>query len=53
MQSSQLRGGSYKKRSPYNSDPQKRWAILKLLDDSCLTSALTDYNYEANSNQIL
>jgi hypothetical protein len=37
----------------YDNDPQKRWAILKLLDDSYLTSTLTDYNYEANSKQIL
>lgn len=37
----------------YNSDPQKRWSILKLLDDSYLTSNLTDYNYEANSKQML
>jgi hypothetical protein len=37
----------------YDANPQKRWAILKLLDDSYLTSTLTDYNYEANSKQIL
>jgi hypothetical protein len=37
----------------YDSDPQKRWAILKLVDDSYLTSTLTDYNYEANSKQII
>jgi hypothetical protein len=37
----------------YDNDPQKRWAILKLLDDSYLTSTLTEYNYEANSKQML
>jgi hypothetical protein len=33
----------------FYSDPQRRWQILKLLDDDYLNSELTDLDYEANS----
>ena len=33
----------------FHPDPQRRWRILKLLDDDYLDSALTDINYEVNS----
>lgn len=33
----------------FNPQPQRRWALLKLLDDDFLRSDLTNINYEANS----
>lgn len=33
----------------FSSQPQHRWALLKLLDDDYLRSDLTNINYEANS----
>jgi hypothetical protein len=33
----------------FSSQPQHRWALLKLLDDDFLRSDLTNINYEANS----
>jgi len=34
-------------------DPADKWALLNLLDDSYLSSALTGYDYEVNSKLIL
>jgi hypothetical protein len=33
----------------FHNDPQRRWKILKLLDDDYLASSLTSLKYEANS----
>ncbi len=33
----------------FHNDPQRRWKILKLLDDDYLASSLTALRYEANS----
>ncbi len=37
----------------FRSQPQHRWALLKLLDDDFLRSDLTNINYEANSKSEL
>lgn len=36
-------------RLVHGTGPQRRWALLKLLDDDYLRSDLTNINYEANS----
>jgi hypothetical protein len=33
----------------FRRDPQRRWRILKVLDDDYRHSSLTDTDYEANS----
>lgn len=37
----------------FHPDPQRRWRILKLLDDDYLHSALTEIDYEVNSKSPL
>jgi hypothetical protein len=37
----------------FHNDPQRRWRILKLLDDDFLHSQITELDYEANSKQIV
>ena len=36
-------------RFVFHPDPQRRWRILKLLDDDYLHSSLTEFDYEVNS----
>ena len=35
----------------FDSHPQRRWEILKLLDDDFLSSTMTELKYEVNSKQ--
>lgn len=37
----------------FHSDPQRRWRILKLLDDDFVQSVVTEFVYEANSKYYL
>jgi hypothetical protein len=37
----------------FESDPKKRWLILKLLDDDYLGSIMTQEKYEVNSKSAL
>lgn len=37
----------------FHSDPQRRWRLLKLLDDDYLHSQITEIDYEANSKSSL
>ena len=39
------------RRLEYHTSPQKRYGILKLLDDDYLCSPITDTSYSANSKQ--
>jgi len=37
------------KKLKFESDPQRRWLIIRLLDDAFLRSTMTEAKYEANS----
>ena len=37
----------------FEQSPQKRWLILKLLDDDFLASVMTNQKYEVNSKSAL
>lgn len=41
------------RRFVFHPDPQRRWRILKLLDDDYLHSSLTELDYEVNSKSPL
>lgn len=44
-----LEGPEGEEEFVFHRDPQRRWRILKLLDDDYLHSEVTDLDYEANS----
>jgi hypothetical protein len=48
-----LEGPKGKEQLVFYPDPQRRWSILKLLDDDYLHSRLTAVDYEVNSKSPL
>ncbi|MDP9404214.1 MAG: DUF4868 domain-containing protein [Actinomycetota bacterium] len=48
-----LEGPPGKEKLVFHNDPQRRWRILKILDDDYLHSQLTEFDYEVNSKDFL
>lgn len=48
-----LEGPAGKEKLVFHNDPQRRWRILKILDDDYLHSQLTEFDYEVNSKDFL
>jgi hypothetical protein len=48
-----LEGPAGQEELVFHADVQRRWRILKLLDDDYLYSKLTEISYEANSKMVL